>query len=61
MDPMQTYQAFMNQNHKKKKNIIVFCERKMREEELDCEKRSIKLLEDMKGLKKHTYRDIEDS
>ena len=41
MDPMQTYQAFMNQNHKKKQNIIIFCERKMREEELDAEKRSI--------------------
>ena len=31
----------------------------MREEELDCEKRAIKFIEDFQGKKKHKLRDIE--
>lgn len=31
----------------------------MRDEELDCEKRAIKLIEDFQGKKKHKLRDIE--
>jgi hypothetical protein len=32
----------------------------MRDEELDCEKRAIKLIEDFQSVKKHKLRDIED-
>ena len=60
-DPMNTYQAFMNQNHKKKQNIIIFCKKMMREEELNAEKRAIDLLSTMKGLKKHSYRELEEA
>ena len=33
----------------------------MREEELNAEKRSIVLLEVMKGLKKHSYRNLKEA
>ena len=59
MDNTNTYQAFMKLNHKKKENIILYCEKKMREEELEAEKRSIELLNDLKSKKKHKYRDLD--
>lgn len=33
----------------------------MREEELDAEKRSIEILNDLKSKKKHKYRDLDDA
>jgi len=47
--------------HKKKKNIIAFCERAMRTEELEADKKSIFKLDELKSKKKYAYRELEDA
>lgn len=51
----------MKLNHKKKENIIIYCSKKMREEELDAERRSIIILNDLKSMKKHKYRELDEA
>lgn len=51
----------MKQIYKNKKAIIKFCHKLMHEEELSAEERSIALIRDLQGVKKHKLREIEES
>ena len=46
--------------YREKKHLILYCTKSMREEELECEKKAIKLIEDFQGKKKHKLRKIEN-
>lgn len=51
----------MKTNHKKKKNIILFCERSMRNEELIADKKSIAIMDKLKEKKKYAYRELDEA
>ena len=61
IEPLQQYQTYMKANHKKKENIIIFCQRQMRDEEIRAEKKSISILDELKSKKKYAYRTLESS
>ena len=50
----------MKMKHKEKQHVILYCEKVMRDEELLAEKRSIELIANFQGLKKHKLRDLEN-
>lgn len=45
-DSTQKYQTEMKNLYRQKKHLITFCSKAMRDEELQCEKNAIKLIED---------------
>ena len=51
----------MKTNHKKKKNIILFCSRSMKQEELAADKKSIDKMDDLKAKKKHAWKEVENA
>ena len=61
IEPLQTYQNYMKVNHKKKDNIITYCMKAMRDEEKRAEKKSIAILDELKGKKKYAYRTLDSS
>ena len=50
----------MKNLYREKKHLILYCTKSMRDEELECEKKAIKLIEDFQGKKKHKLRKIEN-
>ena len=59
-DQSQKYQQEMKNLYRQKKHLILYCTNAMRQEELECEKKAIKLIEDFQGKKKHKLRKIEN-
>ena len=59
-DLTQKYQGEMKSQHREKKNIIIYCSKVMRDEELLGEKKSIDLIRHFQRLKKHKLRDLEE-
>lgn len=47
--------------HKKKKNMVTYCERTMKQEELKADKKSVIIMEELKAKKKHAYRVLDDA
>ena len=60
LEDTQTFQSTMKQHHKKKKNMVTYCQRKMKEEELEADRKSVALLEDLKSKDKHCFRKLDD-
>ena len=50
----------MKSQHREKQQIIRYCSKVMRDEELQGEKKSIDLIREFQRLKKHKLRDLED-
>lgn len=53
------FQAEMKASHKEKLHIITYCSKLMREEELKAEAKSIEMIRELQGKKKHTMRELE--
>ena len=51
----------MKANHKKRKNIILFCQRSMKEEELVADKKSIDKMDALKAKKKYAWKEVENA
>lgn len=49
----------MKASHKEKLHIITYCSKLMREEELKAEAKSIEMIRELQGKKKHTMRELE--
>lgn len=49
----------MKMIHKDKHRHILYCEKTLREAELDAEKRSIVLIDNFNSLKKHRLNDLD--
>ena len=60
LEPTQTFQSYMKTNHKKKKNITMFCDRRMKTEELLADKKSIEKFDELKAKKKHAYSELDE-
>jgi hypothetical protein len=51
----------MKNLHKKKKNMVTFCTRAMKDEELMADKKSVAILEALKSAKKHANRVLDEA
>jgi hypothetical protein len=58
-DATVKYQTEVKVQHRIKSDTIKYCERELRKEELQAEKKSIELIRDYQSLKKRQYRYME--
>ena len=56
-----TFQNDMKRLHKEKKNMVTYCERTMRNEELKADSKAVVIMEELRAKKKYAHRELDDA